>query len=137
MTEPTVTPLRVPGRVEPRGYEDAMIVAPGKRLLVLGGHVAFDDHRRLLHAGDLVGQFRVTATNLRATLAAAGATVSNLASLTVMTTDVAAYRRHLPELGRIWIEIFGKRWPAMSLLGVTALMEEGAVIEIDGLAALD
>lgn len=137
MSDPIVDPLRVPERVPPRGYEDAMIIAPGKRILVLGGHVAFDGQRRLLHAGDLVAQFRVTLLNLRATLTAAGGTVSNLASLTVMTTDVPAYRQHLPELGRIWMDVFGKRWPAMTLLGVTELMEAGAVVEIDGLAAID
>lgn len=131
-----ISPVRVDGRTLPRGYEDAIVVPAGARLLVLGGHVAFSHDRVLRHPGDLVGQFRVTLENLKATLAACGADATRLVSLTVMTTDVPAYRAHLKELGKIWIDVFGKTWPAMTLLGVVALMEEGAVVEIDGIAAL-
>lgn len=131
-----ISPVRVVGRTLPRGYEDAMVVPAGARLLVLGGHVAFSHDRVLRHPGDLVGQFRVTLENLKATLTACGGDVTHLVALTVMTTDVPAYRSHLKELGKIWIDVFGKKWPAMTLLGVVALMEEGAVVEIDGIAAL-
>jgi enamine deaminase RidA (YjgF/YER057c/UK114 family) len=48
---------------------------------------------------------------------------------------VALYRQKLPEIGKVWQEVFGRFYPAMTLLGVTGLMEPGCVIEIDGIAA--
>lgn len=123
-----------PGFVAPRGYQDAVVVEDGRRILALGGHVAFDAERRLLHAGDLVLQFRVALTNLKATLGAAGFAFEDVVKLTVHVVDVPAYRARTKELGAIWREVFGRTFPAMTLLGVTDLMEPGCVVEIDGLA---
>ncbi|HYC78256.1 MAG TPA: Rid family hydrolase [Planctomycetota bacterium] len=124
-----------PGFVPPRGYQDAVVVAGAGTWLVLGGHVAFDAERRLLHPGDLLGQFRVVLRNLRATVESAGFAVEDLVKLVVHVTDVAAYRASVKPLGAIWREELGRHFPAMTLLGTTALMEPGAVVEIDGLAA--
>jgi enamine deaminase RidA (YjgF/YER057c/UK114 family) len=123
------------GMEKPRGYEDAVLCDGAQAILWLGGHVAFDPNRTLLHPGDLVAQTRVTLANLKATLAAAGLDPSHLVKLTIHVTDVAAYRAKLSEIGQIWREALGKTYPAMTLIGVTALMEPGAVIEIDGIAA--
>jgi enamine deaminase RidA (YjgF/YER057c/UK114 family) len=123
------------GMAKPRGYEDAVLCDGAQAILWLGGHVAFDADRRILHPGDLVAQTRVTLANLKATLAAAGLDPSHLVKLTIHVTDVAAYRANLSEIGRVWREALGKTYPAMTLIGVTGLMEPGAVIEIDGIAA--
>jgi enamine deaminase RidA (YjgF/YER057c/UK114 family) len=127
--------IEAPGLAKPKGYEDAVLCGGVKEILFLGGHVAFDENRKILSPGDLVAQVRVTLQNLRSTLQAAGLNVSNLVKLTIHVTDVAAYRERLPEIGRTWREVFGKHYPAMTLLGVTALMEPGCVVEIDGIAA--
>src|SRR5215471_16357402 len=123
------------GMSKPKGYEDAVLVDGAQKILVLGGHVAFDAERRVLHPGDVVAQMRVTLGNLKATLQAAGLHVADLVKLTIHVTDVPAYRAKLPELGKVWREVFGKHYPAMTLIGVQALMEPGAVLEIDGIAA--
>lgn len=128
-------PVLASGFVQPRGYEDAVLVTGSRRLLALGGHVAFDAERRLLHPGDLPAQFGVAIRNLKGTLAAAGFTIADVLKLTIYATDVPAYRAHLKELGAQWKEVFGRHFPAMTLIGVTELMEPGAVVEIDGLAA--
>jgi enamine deaminase RidA (YjgF/YER057c/UK114 family) len=132
MERRNVTP---PGMSSPKGYEDAVLCAGAQKILFLGGHVAFDHARRLLHPNDVVGQLKVTLANLKATLAAAGLDPTHLVKLTVHVTDVAAYRAKLAEIGQVWREAFGKTYPAMTLLGVTALMEPGCVLEIDGIAA--
>jgi enamine deaminase RidA (YjgF/YER057c/UK114 family) len=124
-----------PGIEKPRGYEDAILCAGAQSLLFLGGHVAFDRNRRILHPGDLVGQMKVVLANMKATLGAAGLDPTHLVKLTIHVTDVAAYRASLADIGRIWREELGKVYPAMTLLGVTALMEPGCVVEIDGIAA--
>ena len=123
------------GLEKPRGYEDAVLCGGGQTVLFLGGHVAFDRNRKILHPGDLVEQMRVTLANMKATLGAAGLGPADLVKLTIHTTDVAAYRAKLADLGAVWREAFGKVYPAMTLLGVTELMEPGCVVEIDGIAA--
>jgi enamine deaminase RidA (YjgF/YER057c/UK114 family) len=127
--------VNLPGAPEPRGYSDAMIPTAG-RLVVLGGHVSFDSERRLVHPGQLVGQLRQTLRNLCATLAEAGARPEHLVKLTIHTTDVPRYREALKELGQVWREVLGPVYPAMTLLGVSGLFDEGAVLEIDGLAII-
>lgn len=127
--------VAAPGLTKPKGYEDAVLCAGAQKILFLGGHVAFDQSRRILHPGDIVAQMRVALTNLRATLQAAGLDVSDVVKLTIHVTDVGAYRRQLSEIGKVWQEVFGKFYPAMTLLGVSALMEPGCVLEIDGIAA--
>lgn len=118
----------------PRGYQDAVLTTGGAAVLALGGHVAFDAERRLLFPDDLLGQFRVVLSNLQGTLAAAGFTFADVVKLTVHVTDVPLYRAKVKELGAIWRDVCGRQFPAMTLLGVTALMEPGCVVEIDGLA---
>ena len=40
-------------------------------------------------------------------------------------------------LGPIYRKYFGRHFPAMTLVGVAGLYNDGALIEIDGVAALD
>ncbi len=129
-------PVQVPGSVAPRGYSDGVVSSAGCRLLHLGGHVAFDSERRIRHPGDLVGQMRVVLENLKGTLSAAGGGPEHLVKLTIHTTDVLKYRANLGEIGKIWRSILGCAYPAMTLLGVRELFDDGAVLEIDGVAAL-
>ena len=65
-----------------------------------------------------------------------GGTPADLARVTVYTTDVAAYRAHARELGRIWRESAGRDYPAMAVVGVVRLWDEQALVEIDGIAVL-
>jgi enamine deaminase RidA (YjgF/YER057c/UK114 family) len=123
--------VNLPGAVPPRGYSDAALVSGGRRL-VLGGHVAFDDQRRIVAPGDLLAQLRQTLRNLRGTLQAAGFTPADLVKLKLHVTDVAAYQTQLKAIGAIWQEELGPVYPAMILVGVTGLFEAGSVIEIDG-----
>jgi enamine deaminase RidA (YjgF/YER057c/UK114 family) len=123
------------GMEKPRGYEDAVLCDGAKSVLFLGGHVAFDANRKIQHPGDLVAQVRVCLANIKATLDAAGLDPSHLVKLTIHVTDVGAYRAKLAEIGKVWRDAFGKVYPAMTLIGVIALMEPGCVVEIDGIAA--
>lgn len=129
-------PVNMPGATPPRGYSDAVLAGPVGRLLVLGGHVAFDAERRIVARGDIPGQVGQIVRNLKATLAAAGAGPEHLVKLTIHTLDVPAYRARLREIGEVWRRELGCTYPAMTLLGVAALFDDGALVEIDGLAVL-
>lgn len=128
--------LAIPGSTPPRGYSDATLVGRAGHTIFLGGHVAFDTRRNILHPGQLVPQMRQALINLKATLSAAGALPEHLVKLNIYTLDVPAYRSHLREIGEVWREVLGPAYPAMTLLGVRELFDEGALIEIEGIAVV-
>ncbi len=51
-------------------------------------------------------------------------------------TDVAAYRSATREIGTAYREVFGKHYPASTLLGVVSLFDADAMIEVDRLAVV-
>ncbi|MFF3560537.1 RidA family protein [Streptomyces sp. NPDC002574] len=118
----------------PTGFSHA-VTATGRTLVLLAGQTALDTSGKIV--GDtLPDQFELALTNLLTALRAAGGTPADLARLTVHTTDVAAYRAHAPELGRLWRSLAGRDYPAMAVIGITRLWDEEAMVELDGLAVL-
>ncbi|MFD3805872.1 RidA family protein [Streptomyces sp. NPDC058611] len=118
----------------PTGFSHA-VAATGSRLVFLAGQTALDA------SGTVVGetlpeQFECALANLLAALAAAGGAPADLARVTVYATDVAAYRTHAAELGRVWRRLAGRDYPAMALVGVVRLWDEEALVELDGVAVL-
>ncbi|MET9764180.1 RidA family protein [Streptomyces sp. NPDC006372] len=116
------------------GFSHA-VVATGSRVVFLAGQTALDADGKV--AGrTLPEQFEKALTNLLTALAAAGGTPSDLARVTVYATDVAAYRAHAPELGRLWRSLAGRDYPAMAVVEVVRLWDEEAMVELDGFAVL-
>jgi enamine deaminase RidA (YjgF/YER057c/UK114 family) len=118
----------------PTGFSHA-VVATGTRVVFLAGQTALDTDGKVI--GDtLPAQFERALTNLLTALRAAGGTPADLARVTVYATDVAAYRTHAPELGRLWRELAGRDYPAMAVVEVVRLWDEEAMVELDGFAVL-
>ena len=84
----------------------------------------------------LVEQFDSALGRIVSAMRAAGAEPDDLVSLVVYTTAIDEYRASTTELGEAWRRHFGRRYPAMALVGVAALMEPGAKVELMGVAAL-
>ncbi|MFF1355465.1 RidA family protein [Streptomyces sp. NPDC058297] len=118
----------------PTGFSHA-VTATGGRLVFLAGQTALDADGKV--TGDtLPEQFERALTNLLTALRHAGGTPSALARVTVYATDIADYRVHARELGRIWRELAGRDYPAMAVIGTTRLWDEQALVELDGLAVV-
>ncbi|MGP3947683.1 RidA family protein [Streptomyces sp. 7N604] len=118
----------------PTGFSHA-VTATGGRLVFLAGQTALDGEGKV--TGDtLPAQFETALTNLLTALAAAGGAPEQLARVTVYATDVAAYRTHAAELGRIWRRLAGRDYPAMAVIGAVRLWDEQAMVELDGIAVL-
>ncbi|GAA3486110.1 RidA family protein [Streptomyces cremeus] len=120
----------------PHGFSHAVsVAATGSRLVFLAGQTALDG------AGAVVGetladQFETALTNLLAALADAGGAPADLVRVTVYATDVADYRKHAPELGRVWRRLAGRDYPAMAVIGAVRLWDAQALVELDGIAVL-
>ena len=131
MTAERVNP---PELSPPAGFSHA-VVATGSRLVFLAGQTALDADGKVV--GDtLPAQFTRALTNLLTALRAAGGSPADLARVTVYATDVAAYRTHARELGRIWRELAGPDYPAMAVIGAARLWDAQAMVELDGFAVL-
>ncbi len=119
-----VNPPELP---EPSGFAHAVVAAPGRNVY-LGGQTG---------AGEtLADQFDAAAAALVAALRAAGGEPDNLVSLVIFTTDMAEYRASARELGEVWRRHFGRRYPAMALIGASALFEPDACVELMGVAVV-
>jgi enamine deaminase RidA (YjgF/YER057c/UK114 family) len=119
---------------EPVGYAHA-VVATGGRTVFLGGQTARAPDGSIV-GETIVEQFDVAAGNIVTALAAAGGRPEHLVSLQVFVTDVGAYSAALRELGGVWQRHFGRRYPALALLGVDALFDDAALVELMGVAVV-
>ncbi|MET7494778.1 RidA family protein [Streptomyces sp900116325] len=118
----------------PTGFSHA-VTATGSQLVFLAGQTALDRNGKVV--GDtLPEQFTTALTNLLVALRAAGGSPADLARVTVYATDVADYRAHASELGRIWRRLAGRDYPAMAVVGAARLWDEQALVELDGTAVL-
>jgi len=126
--------VNAPGLAEPVGFAHAVVAGPGDTVY-LGGQTAQGPDGRIVGA-TVAEQFDQAAGNVVAALAAAGASPEQLVSLVVYTTDVPAYKASLGELGPVWRKHFGRHYPAVALLGVAALFDEEAVVELVGTAVI-
>ena len=71
-----------------------------------------------------------------AVLDAAGARPEHLTRVTVYVTDTRDYIQGARAVGAEWRRILGKVFPAMTLVQVAALLEEGARVEIEATAVI-
>ncbi|MEU6605937.1 RidA family protein [Streptomyces shenzhenensis] len=130
----TAERINPPDLSPPVGFSHA-VVATGTRLVFLAGQTALDGDGKV--TGDtLPEQFERALGNLLTALRAAGAAPADLARVTVYATDVAAYRAHASELGRIWRRLAGRTYPAMAVVEVVRLWDDRAMVELDGVALL-
>ena len=122
------------GWADPVGYADA--VAARGRVVFAAGQIGWDPATREFASDDFAAQARQALDNVAAVLRAAGAEPRHLVRLTWFVTSKAEYRDARRELGRAYREVFGDHYPAMSLLVVSALLEDRAKVEIEATAVV-
>ncbi|HYI48637.1 MAG TPA: RidA family protein [Allosphingosinicella sp.] len=125
--------LLPPGWPRPKGYANG--IAARGRIVVTAGVVGWNA-REEFETDDLAGQFRQVLANTLAILAVDGAGPEHIVRMTCYVTDIAAYRDGLAGIGAAWRELMGKNFPAMAVVGVTALVEPMARIEIETMAVV-
>ena len=125
--------LLPPGWPRPKGYSNG-ISAKG-RVIVTAGVVGWDE-AECFASSDLPGQFAQALRNVLAILAEDGAGPQHIVRMTCYVTDIEAYRSSLSAIGDAWQEIIGRHYPAMALVGVTALVEPKALVEIEATAVV-
>ena len=69
-------------------------------------------------------------------LAEAGAKPSHIARMTWYVVDKAEYNREIKAIGKVYREVIGSHYPAMTLVQVADLLEAGAKVEIEATAVV-
>lgn len=121
------------GWPRPKGYSNG-VEAEG-RLVFVAGQIGWTPEGRFEQTS-LAGQFRQTLQNTLAVLREAGAGPEHVVRMTCYITDKRAYLASLGEIGAIWREEMGRRYPAMAVVEVKALIEDAALIEIETTAVV-
>jgi enamine deaminase RidA (YjgF/YER057c/UK114 family) len=125
--------LLPPGWPRPKGYANG--VSAKGRVIVTAGVVGWNAEERF-ESEDLAGQFRQILVNTLAILAEDGAGPEHIVRMTWYVTDLSEYLLSLREVGAAWRELIGRHFPAMAVVGVTALVEPRAKIEIETMAVV-
>jgi len=117
----------------PVGYNNG-IKGQGE-LLFVAGQIGWDRSGRLV-SDDLVAQFAQALENVLEVVWAAGGRSESIARMTLFVTSKAEYRRLSKALGAAYRKRMGKHFPAMTLVEVKSLFDDGAKVEIEATAVL-
>jgi enamine deaminase RidA (YjgF/YER057c/UK114 family) len=122
------------GWPRPRGYSNA--VSARGRIVSIAGQIGWDPRTHIIEVDDFVDQARQALLNIVAVLEAAEAAPNDVVRLTWYVTDREDYVYNTNALGRVYREVFGDHYPAMSVVVVAGLLEEKARVEIEATAVL-
>lgn len=125
--------INPPGWARPKGYSNA-IVSRGT-IVMVAGQIGWNAQQQF-ESDDFVGQVRQALANTVAVLATAGAKPEHVARMTWYVTDKQRYLAEIAGVGAAWRDIMGRTYPAMTLLEVSALVEDRALIEIESTAII-
>lgn len=112
-------------------YSQAVRVGPGT-LLFTSAEAPLDAGGHLVGAGDAAAQMQQCLENLRLTVEAAGATISDVVSMDVLLVDVADFERIAP-VREAW---FPSNGPAAFLAAGVQFPITGMLLEIRAVVAV-
>ena len=72
-----------------------VVVVEGRRTIFIAGQLARDRDGNVVGKGDMRAQIRQVGENLKAALAAAGATLNDLVKTTTYVTDIDEFFKHV------------------------------------------
>lgn len=118
----------------PRGWNNGMLAPARGRVLLVAGQIGASPDGGL--AQGLAQQFGVALANVALVVEQAGGRIEHVGRLTIFVTDMPTYRASLSEVGAEYRSVFGKHFPAMSLVEVSALVHPEALVEVEATAVL-
>ena len=120
---------------QPRGWTNGMLAPPASGILFVAGQTARDPAGRIVEGG-FVDQWEQALANVLMVVESAGGKPINIARMTVFVTDLGEYKRSQKDIGAVWKARMGRHYPAMSVVEVTGLVDEGAMVEIEATAVI-
>jgi enamine deaminase RidA (YjgF/YER057c/UK114 family) len=125
--------LQPPEWARPRGYSNGLVMSG--RLIFIAGQIGWDAQQQF-HSDDFADQTQQALQNILTILAEAGGQAEHIARLTWYVVDKHDYLASIPKLGTVYRDLMGKHYPVMSVVQVTALIEDAAKVEIEATAVI-
>lgn len=116
-----------------KGYANGMLTKEGE--LYVGGQIGWTADQ-VFEAHDFIGQMEQALRNVLDVVVSAGGEASDIVRLTWYVTDKKTYLAHQREVGEIYRKVLGRHFPAMTMVVVSALVEDEALVEIEATAKI-
>ena len=116
-----------------KGYANG-IAAEG-RIVFVAGQIGWNADQKF-ESQDFVAQTRQALQNIVAVVREAGGAPEHITRLTWFITDKKEYLSRLAEVGEAYRSVMGTHFPAMTMVQVVALVEDGAKVEIEASAVI-
>ncbi len=116
-----------------KGYATGVLSPDGT--LQVAGQIGWNGDQ-VFEAHDFIGQMEQTLKNVLAVVEAAGGTAADVTRLTWYVTDKKEYVASQKAVGETYRRIFGRNFPAMTMVVVSALVEDAALLEIEATARI-
>ena len=116
-----------------KGYANG--IAADGRIVLVAGQVGWNADQKF-ESQDFVAQTRQALQNIVAVVREAGGAPEHITRLTWFITDKKEYLSRLAEVGDAYRSVMGTHFPAMTMVQVVALVEDGAKVEIEASAVM-
>ena len=113
------------------GYANGMLMADGT--LHIAGQIGWDANHEFA-GSDFISQMEQALANVADVVRAAGGDVGDIGRMTWFVKDKRDYLNRQREVGQAYRRVMGKHFPAMSMIVISDLVEDKAVIEIEATA---
>ena len=107
-----------------------VVVAEGRRTIFVSGQLARDPNGNPVGKGDMRAQIRQVGENIKAALAAAGATLGDIVKTNTYVTDMDEYFKHVD----VRMEYFGPAMPTSTTVEVRRLAHPDFLVEVEVVA---
>jgi enamine deaminase RidA (YjgF/YER057c/UK114 family) len=116
----------------PKGYNHGVL--SNGRILFVAGQIGWGRDEKLVDG--FAAQFDLALANVLEVVRAAGGDPESISRFTIFIKDKSEYLRVRKEIGKMYRQRMGNHYPAMSLLVVKDLLEDGALVEIEATAVI-
>jgi enamine deaminase RidA (YjgF/YER057c/UK114 family) len=116
-----------------KGYANG-VLAEGVGLHV-GGQIGWN-RNQVFESRDFIGQMEQALKNVVEVVESAGGTATDIVRLTWYIVDKKDYLARQKEVGEAYRRVMGRHFPAMTMIVVSGLIEDAALVEIEATAVV-
>ena len=109
-----------------------VVVVEGRRTIFIAGQLARDRHGNVVGTGDMRAQIRQVGENLKAALAAAGASLTDIVKTTTFVTDIEEFFKHTD----VRMEYLGPALGTSTTVEIRCLAHPDCLVEIEAIAVI-
>ena len=110
-----------------------VVVVEGRKTIFVSGQLARDPKGNVVGPGDMRAQMRQVGENIKAALAAAGATLADIVKTNTYVTDIEEFFKHV----EVRQKYLGPALPTSTTVEVKRLSHPDFMVEIEAFAVID